>query len=148
MGGMADEEYRTVFGVVGNEVVEAQACRIQNGWVVRDHLLADCLSSKEILYFVESEKLHETREGAEERLRHLGPVQTPVPLPHSLKRLPGPCDCNPQMAPQGSFDRLQEIVCCACCRSAWTMTSHVVAGRSADFPLSDVALETLWPDRP
>jgi hypothetical protein len=56
------ENYKTVFGVQGDQVVPIEARRVEGGWVVKQ----GCFRQ-----FVEAEKLSETREGAEARLRML-----------------------------------------------------------------------------
>ncbi len=59
-------EYKTCYGVQGDNIVEVQAMRVQgsegDGWVVKQ----GCFRQ-----FVEAEKLSETREGAEVRLKAL-----------------------------------------------------------------------------
>jgi len=60
------QEYRTVFGVQGNEVIPLEAVPVEGGWIVKQ----GCFR-----HFVEAEKLSTTREGAEERLRRLNGEQ-------------------------------------------------------------------------
>jgi len=59
---MSDNLYKTVYGVVGDEVVPVLATRVEGGWCIKRGCFRE---------FVEAEKLSETREGAEERLRQL-----------------------------------------------------------------------------
>ncbi len=65
-------EYKTAYGVQGDRIVEVQTRRVkedgEDGWVVKQ----GCFLS-----FVEAEKLSETRQGAEERLRRLNTEEQP-----------------------------------------------------------------------
>lgn len=60
-----NDEYKTVYGIQGTEIVTCEARPVEGGWLVRDRCFRQ---------FVEKDKLSETREGAEARLRSLPPV--------------------------------------------------------------------------
>jgi len=64
---MEPEDYKTVFGVQGDEVVPVQARRVEGGWMIKQ----GCFR-----HFIDDpEKLSETREGAEARLKRLNGQQ-------------------------------------------------------------------------
>lgn len=56
------DDYKTVYGIQGTEIVPFQARPVEGGWLVKQ----GCFRQ-----FVEQEKLSETREGAEARLKNL-----------------------------------------------------------------------------
>jgi fructosamine-3-kinase len=64
----AEPIWQRVFGVRNDEVAEAEACEVPEGWIVRE----GCMR-----YFVEREKLSTSRADAEARLRKLVLARAP-----------------------------------------------------------------------
>ena len=62
---MSGVEWRRVYGVRGDEVVEVEAVEVPEGWLVRENCRR---------YVVAREKLSTSRAEAEARLRALGPL--------------------------------------------------------------------------